>query len=156
VELVPLGKSYGDLTCFSSGRVDAGFLVEPNVALGESMGLVKILASVKEYFPRYQWGIIFARNDILRDKLDLADRALEAYRESCRSIKENLEAALWFGAQVFRMKKNIFRIALQRDLANWELDARVDLVGLENCLRLQEQAGAIPCGLGERELVCQL
>lgn len=51
VDLVALGKAYGRLDEFQSGRIDAGFLVEPFVALGEETGQIKILATVKDFFP---------------------------------------------------------------------------------------------------------
>ena len=143
VELVSLGRSYSDLSCYSSGSVDAGFVPEPYIALGESRGLFKILASVKTYFPRYQWGIILAHDDVLKDSADLVQRAMAAFRESCRAIKQDPEAAVRFGAQVFQMRKEIFRRALYRDLDDWEVDARLDLVGLEVGLQVQKEMGAV-------------
>jgi NitT/TauT family transport system substrate-binding protein len=153
-ELVPLGRAYGDLDCFSSGKIDAGFLVEPKVTLGESMGLLKVLARVGDYFPRYQWCVIFASNDFIRKHADLTHRILDAYRESCRRIKENPEESIGFGSKLFGLKEDIFRRALHRDLANWEIEAKIDLVGLKNCLQIQEQVGAIPCDLANEEMVC--
>lgn len=144
VNIVPLGEAYGDIGCFSPGRIDAGFLVEPYVALGESLGRVKILAVVKDYFPRYQWGIILAHNDLLEGNPGLVRRAMEAYRESCRAIKENPGEASAFGAQVFRLKKEIFSRALFRDLDSWELDAQIDREGMKNCVKIQKVTGAIP------------
>ncbi len=144
VEMVPLGKSYGDLECFASGRIDAGFVSEPYVALGEEQALFAVLASVKAFFPRYQWGVFLARDDFIDENAELIHRALEAYRESCRAIKAEPEEAVILGAQVFRMKKEIFRRALYRDLDSWEIDAQIDLEGLENGVEVQKQLGAIP------------
>lgn len=144
VEMVPLGKSYGDLESFAAGRIDAGFVSEPYVALGEAQGLLKVLASVKTFFPRYQWGVFLARDDFIDENADLIHRALEAYRESCRAIKADPEEAVALGAQVFRMKKEIFRRALYRDLDSWEIDAQIDLEGLTNGVEVQKQLGAIP------------
>ena len=156
VEIVPLGDSYGHLECFSSVRINAGFLVEPYVSLEESLGLVHVLATVKDYFPSYQWGIIFAREDFLKDNFHLVQRALEAYRESCRAIKEDLEEATVFGAQVFRLKKDIFRRALNRDLDNWELNKQVDREGMENCLRIQKETGSVSLELENQGILHQL
>jgi ABC-type nitrate/sulfonate/bicarbonate transport system substrate-binding protein len=144
VEMVPLGRSYGDLECFASGRIEAGFVSEPYVALGEEQGLLKVLASVKTFFPRYQWGVFLARDAFIDENADLIHRALEAYRESCRAIKADPEEAGSLGAQVFRMKKEIFRRALYRDLDSWEIEARIDLEGLKNGVEVQRQIGAIP------------
>jgi ABC-type nitrate/sulfonate/bicarbonate transport system substrate-binding protein len=156
MELVALGKSYSDLSCYSSGSVDAGFVPEPYIALGESRGLFKILASVKTYFPRYQWGIILAHDDVLTDSTDLVHRAMAAFRASCRAIKQDPEAAVSLGAQVFQMPKDIFRRALYRDLDDWEVDARLDLEGLEVGLQVQKELGAVPQQFGLEGLVRQL
>ena len=144
VDLIPLGESYGRIEAFLSGKVDAGFLVEPFVALGEGRGQVKILATVKDYFPRYQWGIIFAHTGLLERDPDFVRRAMDAFRRSCRSIKENLEEATAFGAQVFRVKKSVFQQALYRGLESWELDAELDLEGMQNCVSIQQKTNAIP------------
>jgi ABC-type nitrate/sulfonate/bicarbonate transport system substrate-binding protein len=155
VEVLPLGSSYGKLEVFESDRVDAGFLVEPYTALGESRGLVKVLASVKEFFPRYQWGVLFAAKKAIAEKKDLLRRALEAYRLSSHGIRENLDEAAALGAQVFRLKKSIFRRALLRDLDNWEFDIKIDREGMANCIHIQQQLGAIPSGIDAGSIVAE-
>ncbi len=155
VELVPLGSAYGRLETFVSGRVQAGFLVEPFVAHGEALGCVKVLATVKDYFPRYQWGIILAHNRLLEENPALVRRAMKAFRRSCRAIGENPEEAAAFGAQVFRLKREIFQRALLRGLGNWELDAKLDLEGMGNCLNIQAETGAIPPTLPLSSMVQQ-
>jgi ABC-type nitrate/sulfonate/bicarbonate transport system substrate-binding protein len=127
--------------------VDAGFLVEPFVARGERLGWVRILAAVRDYFPGYQWGIILARTDALARNRELIQRAIDGFRQSCRGILEDTEDAVSFGAQVFRLPKEDFRRALLRDLERWEVDARLDIEGMENCLRMQQEMGAVPAEL---------
>ena len=150
VELVPLGTAYGKVACFSPSsqpdlpNVDAGFLVEPFVAIGERLGWVRILAVVRDYFPSYQWGIILARADALARNRELIRRAMAGFRESCRRILEDTEDAITFGAQVFRIPKEDFRRALLRDLERWEIDARIDIEGMKNCLRVQQEMGSVP------------
>lgn len=156
VEIVPLGDAYGRIEPFLSGKVDAGFLVEPFVALGESREQVKVLATVKDYFPRYQWGIIFADNRLLEENPDFVHRAMNAYRRSCREIKENPEEAAAFGAQVFHLKKEVFRQALLRGLETWELDAELDIEGMENCLDIQKETGAISAKLNLPAMIQQM
>jgi ABC-type nitrate/sulfonate/bicarbonate transport system substrate-binding protein len=62
VQIVPLGDAYGDLGCFLSGKIDAGFLIEPTLSLGESQGRVRVVARVGDFFPRYQWAGFLLRN----------------------------------------------------------------------------------------------
>jgi NitT/TauT family transport system substrate-binding protein len=162
VELIPLGPAYGNVRCFSpspvSGlpRVDAGFLVEPFVAQAERLGWVRILAAVRDFFPSYQWGIILARNDALVSKRELIQRAMEGFRASCREIAERPEEAASFGAQVFRIPREDFRRALLRDLARWELEARLDVQGMESCLQVQKEIGGAPDDLGLEGMIEQL
>jgi NitT/TauT family transport system substrate-binding protein len=162
VELVPLGRAYGDLRCFGpetyAGRpaVDAGFLVEPFVAAAESRGLVRILAAVRDFYPRYQWGIIVASERALAERRELLEEALAAFRESVLAVTRQPEAAAAYGAQVFRLPKAVFRRALERDLGHWQLDARLDRRGLENCLRVQTEMGCAAPGLSVAQFCRQL
>jgi ABC-type nitrate/sulfonate/bicarbonate transport system substrate-binding protein len=162
VKLVPLGSAYGDVRCFSPSpvsevpTVDAGFLVEPFVARAELLGWIRILAVVRDYFPSYQWGIILARGDALERKMRLIRRAMDGFRASCRGIVENVEDAACFGAQVFRIPKEDFRRALTRDLDHWELEARLDINGMQNCLRVQKETGCVPDDLQLEGMIEQL
>jgi NitT/TauT family transport system substrate-binding protein len=162
VALIPLGRAYGNIRCFSpspgSGLpgLDAGFLVEPFVAQAERLGWIRILAAVRDFFPGYQWGIILARNDALASNRELIYRAMEGFRESCRKIAERPDEAASFGAQVFRIPKEDFRRALLRDLEHWELDARLDVAGMENCLHVQKRMGSVSVDLELESLFEQL
>ena len=144
VEIVPLGSAYGRLETFETGEVDAGFLVEPFVAQGEDRGCVKVLATVKDYFPRYQWGIIFAHDRLLAENPELVHRAMNSFRRACQAIKDNPEEAAVLGAQVFGLPQEIFLQAMLRGLATWALDTKLDMEGMGNCLRIQAETGAIP------------
>ena len=156
VQIVPLGDAYGDLECFRSGRVDAAFLAEPILSLGENKGWVKILARVGDYFPRYQWGGIFASETYLGKKRGLLESLMGGYRESVELIKEDLESAATHGSHIFKVPETVFRKALKRNVANWEMDARIDMPGLLNCLKIQEALGAVSPGMQPVNMVSQL
>jgi ABC-type nitrate/sulfonate/bicarbonate transport system substrate-binding protein len=156
IELVSLGEGYGDLNCFAVGQIDAGFIGEPKVTQGEHLGLFKVLARVGDYFPKYQWGVIFARNDFIEQQPELLAIILEGFRNACRYIQENPEETIELGSKLFDVSTEVFRGALHRDLANWEVDAKVDIEGLNNCLKIQAEAGAITCDIGNLEMVCRI
>ena len=156
IELVSLGDCYGDLNCFTAGQIDAGFIGEPKVTQGEHLGLFKVLARVGDYFPKYQWGVIFARNDFIEKQPELLARILEGFRNACRYIQENPEETIELGSKLFDVSTEVFRGALHRDLANWEVDAKVDIEGLNNCLKIQVEVGAITCDISNLEMVCHL
>ena len=154
IELVSLGDCYGDLNCFTAGQIDAGFIGEPMVTQGEHLGLFKVLARVGDYFPKFQWGVIFARNDFIEKQPELLARILEGFRNACRYIQQNPEETIEIGSKLFDVSTEVFRVALYRDLANWEVDAKVDVEGLNNCLKIQAEAGAITCDIGNLDMVC--
>jgi len=152
---VPLENAYGDLECFSSGKIDAGFLVEPKLSLGEGRGLVQVIARVGDYFPRYQWGGIFAIDDFICKQEGWITAMMESYRDVLWTIRENPEAAIALGSRLFKIERAVFRKALTRDFDHWEMNAMIDLPGLENCLEIQEKLGAIPVGIHAEDMVMQ-
>ena len=156
VQLVPLQESYGDLRVITSKQVDSTFLVEPKVTLGESTAALNVLAHVGDYFPQYQWNVLFAKEDLIADNRVLLDRILEAYRRSSRSIKEASEEVLEFGSRLFDMQKDLFKVALEGTLVNWHTEARIDCAGLENAIRIQREMGAIRADIKKEDLVSQL
>lgn len=156
LEIVPLGDAYGDLRCFSSGRIDAGFLVEPMLSQGESNGLINVVARVGDYFPRYQWGGIFATESYIKNKRDLLGSLLNGYRESVQRIREDTKSAAAYGSLLFQVEKKVFQKALERNFANWEMDAVFDMTGLQNCLKIQEALGAACSDIQIGNMVFQL
>jgi NitT/TauT family transport system substrate-binding protein len=154
-QLVPLGDAYGDLECFSSGKIDAGFLVEPKLSLGESQGVVKVIARVGDDFPRYQWGGIFATDGFIRSNGDLITRIMASYRGALSAMQKDPEKSIALGSRFFNLEKKVVRMALERDIGHWEMDARIDIEGLENCIRIQEELGSIPPGIRAEDIVVQ-
>ena len=156
VELVPLGEDYGKTELFADGRVDAAFMIDPQLAHGEHQGLLRVLDRVAEYYPRYQWGIILASQAWLQQEADLLARLMQAFRQACRSIKDRPGHTCGLGSRVFGVTPEVFERALQRDLHRWETDARVDPAGLLSALEVQEEMGFCEGGLCLDEMVCQL
>jgi ABC-type nitrate/sulfonate/bicarbonate transport system substrate-binding protein len=141
---------------FMSGKIDAGFLIEPTLSLGESQGRVRVVARVGDFFPRYQWGGIFASESYIKNNRGLLESLMDGYRESIRLIREDVKSAAAFGSRIFQMKKRVFQKALERNFANWEMDARIDISGLENCIKIQETLGAARTDIQISNMVFQL
>jgi len=156
VTLIPLGRNYGNPGVFVDGRVDAAFVVEPQLTRGEHEGVLRIIDRVAEYYPRYQWGIILADERWLRHQADLAARLMHAFRQACRSIKERPTDTITLGSRVFGVSCEVFEIALQRDLPRWQTDARLDMTGLQTALSVQEAMGLLTTGLRVDEMILQL
>jgi NitT/TauT family transport system substrate-binding protein len=156
VELMPLGEDYGKLDLFVDGRVDAAFVVEPQLARGEHEGLLRVIDRVADYFPHYQWGIILASDAWLQHQEDLLGRLMYAFRQACRSILERPDQTADLGCQVFGVTPGVFERALRRDLSRWETDARLDMDGLQSALKVQETMGILTADLSLDEMVSQL
>jgi NitT/TauT family transport system substrate-binding protein len=156
VELMPLGEDYGKLDLFVDKRVDAAFVVEPQLARGEEDGLLRVIDRVADYYPHYQWGIILASDVWLQHQGDLLGRLMHAFRLACRSIKERPGQTTGLGSRVFGVTPEVFERALQRDLPRWETDAQLDLAGLQSALKVQQAIGLLAADFSLDEMVCQL
>jgi ABC-type nitrate/sulfonate/bicarbonate transport system substrate-binding protein len=93
---------------------------------------------------------------LLKENPALVRRAMKAFRRSCQAIRKNPEEAAAFGAQVCHLKWETFQRALLRGLGTWELDAKLDLEGMGNCLNIQAETGAIPPTLALSSMVQSL
>lgn len=153
VEIVPLGDDYGKLENFSCGKIDAGFLVEPRLSHGESIQQVKVVARVGDYLPRYQWGGIFASEEFIANHVDQIKALMDGYQDTLALIKEDSVAAVKFGSEFFQLEESVFQNALERNIDDWEMNAAIDMTGLENCLRIQEELEAIPSGIKASDMV---
>jgi NitT/TauT family transport system substrate-binding protein len=153
--LVELGSAYSGSACFADGRIDAGFMVEPALSSGESKGFFHVLARVGDFFPRYQWGGIFAADAWIQDNRDLLAALMEGYRQTVRLMAADPQACTALGSQRFGVDPAVFRSALNRHLPNLEPDAQIDPEGLENCIRIQMELGAIPRRIHPEEMIVQ-
>jgi NitT/TauT family transport system substrate-binding protein len=156
VELIPLGEDYGKLDLFVDGRMEAAFMVEPQLSRGEHEGLLRVIDRVADYYPHYQWGIILASETWLAHERSLLGRLMHAFRQSCRSIKDRPGQTTDVGSRVFGVTPEVFERALQRDLPRWETDARLDMGGLQSALKVQEEMGLVPADFSLDEMVNQL
>ena len=156
VNLIPLGEDYGKLDLFIDGHVDAAFMVEPQLTRGEHEGLMRVIDRVADYYPNYQWGIILASQAWLQHQEDLLGRLMYAFRQACRSIKDRPGRTIDLGSRVFGVKPEVFEKALKRDLPRWEIDARLDMAGLQSAVAVQETIAAPTADLSLDEMVSQL
>lgn len=155
VYLEPLGCDYGNPGCFTEGRIDAGFMVEPALSASEMKGYCHVLARIGDFFPRYQWGGIFASDDWIQNHRDLLAALMEGYRQSVQLMAADPQSCVALGSRIFHVEPAAFLKALNRHLPGLESDARIDPAGLENCINIQMEIGAIPRKIGIDELIEQ-
>jgi NitT/TauT family transport system substrate-binding protein len=140
---VSLESAYGKLECITSKTIDASCYVEPTVSQGETMGLLRVLTRVGDYYPNYQWGIIFASQEFIEEDPDVIHDILVAYIESSGYIKRFPDDCISYGSALFGMEEDIFKKAITRSIPTWETEARIDSQGIENALSIQKDLGAI-------------
>ncbi len=80
---------------------------------------------------------------------------MAGYRQTVRLMAADPEACVPLGSRIFCVPPAVFRTALNRHLPNLEPDARIDIEGLENCIRIQQELGAIPCQIRPEEIIVQ-
>ena len=153
VEVIPLTTSYGDPACISSGKVDATYYVEPQVTPGEQEGVFRVLTRVGDYYPQYQWGIIFAHEEYIAKNRKMIRSLLEAYRKSSRYIVDNPDKCIDFGCELYDLSRDIFSKVLERSLGTWELENRIDQKGLDNVLSIQQEMGVIGKDIKQVDMV---
>lgn len=157
VELKPMGKGLNtDLNCFLDDEIDAGFVTEPMISLGEYQNVFKILARVGDYYPQYQWGVIFASSQYLQNHPTLISDIMDGYREACHEIYRDPEESIKLGAKSFKVEYDIFKKALLRNLDGWELDAAVNVEGLRNAIQVQKEMGVKVPALDLNKMVQQM
>jgi hypothetical protein len=81
---------------------------------------------------------------------------MHTFRQACRSIKDRPSQTTDLGSRVFGVTPEVFERALQRDLPRWEIDARLDMDGLQSALKVQETMGMLTADLSLEEMVRQL
>ena len=157
VELKPMGSALNtDLNCFLKDEIDAGFVTEPMVSLGEHQNVFRILARVGDYYPQYQWGVIFSSTQYLQTQPTLISQIMDAYREACHDIYRDPEESITIGAKNFNVAVGIFKKALLRNLDSWELDAAINFEGLKNAIQVQKEMGVNVPELDIKKMVQQM
>jgi ABC-type nitrate/sulfonate/bicarbonate transport system substrate-binding protein len=117
---------------------------------------MRVIDRVANYYPNYQWGIILASQAWLQHQEDLLGRLMYAFRQACRSIKDQPGRTTDLGSRVFGVKPEVFEKALKRDLPRWEIDARLDMAGLQSAVEVQETIATPTADLSLDEMVSQL
>jgi hypothetical protein len=81
---------------------------------------------------------------------------MDGYRQSVREMASHPEDCIELGSELFQVAPAVFRSALRRHLTDPEMDARIDLQGLENCIRIQRELGAVAGEVAAAAMVCQM
>ena len=156
ITFIPLLNKYSQiLPLMREGEVDAVLGVEPDLALGESQGLLRTWAGAYEesYLPRFQWSIIVAQNDFIEREPEVIQALLRAYQRSAHYAAEHVDEWVDFVSRWYRIDRAVAQRAVARDLPQFHLDCQIDLVGLQKVIELQQRMGVISRSLSAEEVV---
>jgi ABC-type nitrate/sulfonate/bicarbonate transport system substrate-binding protein len=156
IVFVPLLDEYPRIvSVLREGRIDAVLAQEPNLALGESQGLLRVWAGALDepYLPRFQWMVVVARTDLIEQEPELIRALLRAYRRSAHYAAEHPDEWVAFASRRFGIDRKTVWRAVERELPHLHLDCQVDLEGLQRVIGLQQELGAVTGSLLASEIV---
>ena len=146
VTFVPIAEEYDRISeLFAEGRIDAALAIEPNMALGESAGVLKIWAAAydRPYLPVFQWTVLAASDRLIADDPELVRALLRAYVRSSHAARDHAEEFIAFVAERFSLPAAVARCSIEREMDHYELDGRMDLPGLAKAIEVQSSLNAV-------------
>jgi ABC-type nitrate/sulfonate/bicarbonate transport system substrate-binding protein len=156
VNVVGLGPRYPKvLELFEAGELQAAVISEPNVTIGESRGLFRVLQSLTDqaYCPTMQWSVVAANRQVIDEEPELLRAVLRASRRSlvyCEAHPDELAA---YAASYYGIDSGIMRRSLARESPDLHSLCQIDLAGLGQAIDLQHRLGAIKAPMPVEDLV---
>jgi NitT/TauT family transport system substrate-binding protein len=143
---VPIGADYDRIAeLFADQRVDAALAIEPNMALGEAAGVLKILAAAYDepYLPVFQWTVLAASDRLISEDPELLRALLRAYVRSSRAARDSAGEFVSFVSERFRLPVEIARSSIRREMKHYEFEGRIDMPGLRKAIEVQSSLNAL-------------
>jgi len=145
VQFVPIGERYDGISeLFAERAIDAALAIEPNMSVAEHAGVLRIWAAAYEdsYLPTFQWTVLAASDELIKNDPQLLRALLRAYaRSSCAARDDRAEYAA-FVAENFDLPLQAARLSIDREMRHYAFDCRIDSAGLRKALELQTSLGA--------------
>lgn len=146
IELVPLLDDYPRIIeIMKEGGIDACLATEPNLSIGEDDDVLNIWAAAydERYLPRFQWIVRVANLDLIEQDPTLIEAVLRGCQRSAHHANGNIEAFSGFVAKYYGTNQRSAERAMRRELALYQLDCTLDMVGLQNSVDMLHELGGI-------------
>lgn len=156
VEVVGLGPRYPRvLDLFRSGELQGAVISEPNVSIGEALGLFRVLQPLTDaqYCPTMQWSIVVAHPGFAASRPDVVRAVLRATARSNRYCAEHLDEWAAFGAELFGTDRATMARSIERERRWLNLEGTLEAGALQQAIDLQHRLGAIPSPLAVADIV---
>ena len=146
VEFVPLLDRLPEVVnMMADGRLDACLVAEPYASIGEEMGVMEVWADGSDaaYVPNFQWIVRVANTGFIANESDKVAALLAGCRRSAHYAAAHPDE--WISLLVDRCRCNerAARRSIERELASYELDCRLDMAGLQRVVEMQLELGGI-------------
>ena len=127
------------------GRIDAGIMVEPNMAMGEMKNAIECWGAVYDEptFPPFQWIVHVARPDFIEREPELLRSALRACQRSAHYASDHIDEWIDFGMSHYKLDRPTMERAVKREQPHMHCDGQVDMAGLDEMIKLQQRLGAV-------------
>jgi NitT/TauT family transport system substrate-binding protein len=136
VKMVATGGINEGLTLLEKGEVDSSLMLDPAYTIEKDKW--KTLFRASEYVPHFQQSVIVASPQIIKEKPDLVERFLKAYRKSVEWVYNNPEEAAKIFAKSAEIDESasIHAVAEVASLKHWSPSIQVEslkqvLVGMQ-------------------------
>jgi len=156
LNVIGLGRRYPLVTdLFAADEVQAAVLSEPNVSIGEDLGVFRVMQSLTDpaYCPGMQWSVIVAHEKTIADEPELVCAVLRGCVRSHRYAVANPEELARFGGDYFGIPSSTMAKSIAREGTNLHTDCEIDLEGLRQAIDLQVRLKAFAVALRVEDIV---
>ncbi len=156
VELVGLGPRYANVVdLIQAGELQAAVISEPNIAIGEGRGALRILKALteSEFCPTMQWMVVVANSGFLERAPDSIRAILRASSRSYHYVSEHPLEYAEFCAKYPGTDTATILASIERERGDLHYDCEVDIAGLRLAIELQHRLGAFTKPLSATEIV---
>lgn len=156
VELVGLGSRYADVVdLIQGGELQAAVISEPNIAIGEGRGALRVLKALTEpeFCPTMQWMVVVANSDFLGREPEAVRAVLRASRRSYHYVAEHPGEFAEFCARHLGTDAATILASIERERGDLHYDCEVDMPGLDLAIDLQHRLGAFTRPLSATDIV---
>jgi NitT/TauT family transport system substrate-binding protein len=156
VNVVGLGPRYPKvLELFETGELQAAVISEPNVTIGESKGLFRVMQSLTDeaYCPTMQWSVVAANQKVIDSEPELLRAVLRASRRSLVYCEGHPEELADFAARYYAIDADVMRRSLARESPDLYAQCDPDMEGLRQAIALQHRLGAIEAPMRAEDIV---
>lgn len=146
VNVVGLGPRYPKvLELFESGELQAAVISEPNVTLGESRGLFRVMQPLTDpaYCPTMQWSIVVANQEVIDTEPELVRAVMRGTHRSLLHCEKHPGELADFAARHYGIDAGVMRKSLEREGPDLYAACDPDMDGLAQAIALQHRLGAI-------------